>query len=332
MDNTSPEHIERRRLGNSELEITAIGLGAWAIGGEWMFGWGPQDDGESIATIRRAIDRGINWIDTAAAYGLSHSEVVIGRALRDVPPGDRPYVFTKCTLVWDEQGTVSHNICPASLRREAEASLRRLETDCIDLYQMHWPVWGFSPAGHDSGSLEEAWDTLVALQREGKVRHIGICNADTDQLARTHRIAPVTSVQPPYSIVRREIEERTLPFCQQHGIGVIVYSPMQSGLLTGKMTRERLAALPETDWRRKGKYFQEPLLTTALNVVERLKEIAARHGRTPGEIAIAWTLRHPAVTAAIVGARRPDQLDDIANAGTFRLSPEDIAEIDYALD
>jgi aryl-alcohol dehydrogenase-like predicted oxidoreductase len=320
--------MDRRRLGNSDLEITPIGFGAWAIGGEWMFGWGPQDDGESIATIRRAIDRGINWIDTAAAYGLGHSEAVVGRALREVPPGDRPYVFTKCTLVWDEQGTVSHDIRPASLRREAEASLQRLETDCIDLYQMHWPVWGFSPAGHDSGSLEEAWETLVALQHEGKVRHIGICNADTDQLARIHRIAPVTSVQPPYSIVRREIEERTLPFCQQHGIGVIVYSPMQSGLLTGKMTRERLAALPETDWRRKGKYFQEPLLTTALNVVERLKEIAARHGRTPGEIAIAWTLRHPAVTGAIVGARRPEQVDEIVNAASVRLIGDEITAIE----
>lgn len=322
--------MERRRLGNSDLDITRIGFGAWAIGGEWMFGWGPQDDQESIATIRRAIDRGINWIDTAAAYGLGHSEAVIGRALRDVPQSERPYVFTKCTLVWDEEGTVTHDIRPASLRREVDASLERLAIDRIDLYQMHWPAWGMSPPGHDPGSLEDAWETLGALQREGKVRHIGMCNTDAEQLARLHPIAPVTSLQPPYSIVRRDIEERTLPFCQQQGIGVIVYSPMQSGLLTGKMTRERLAALPATDWRRKGKYFQEPLLSIALDVVERLKVIAACHGRTLGEIAIAWTLRHPAVTGAIVGARRPDQVDEIANAGAVRLTPEEMEEIDRA--
>ena len=322
--------MEPRRLGDSDLEVTPIGFGAWAIGGEWMFGWGPQDDQESIATIRRAIDRGINWIDTAPAYGLGHSEEVVARALRDVPSHQRPNIFTKCTLVWDDQNNVSHSLRPASLRREAEASLRRLEVERIDLYQMHWPVWGTSPPGHDPGSLEEGWATLADLQREGKVRHIGMCNADADQLARVHRIAPVTSLQPPYSIVRREIEERTLPFCQQHGIGVIVYSPMQSGLLTGKMTRERLASLPASDWRHKGKYFQEPLLSQALRVVETLQVIAARHGRTAGEVAIAWTLRHPAVTAAIVGARRPDQVDEIAHAGDLRLAAEEIEEIERA--
>jgi aryl-alcohol dehydrogenase-like predicted oxidoreductase len=318
----------RRQLGQSDLEITPIGLGAWAIGGEWMFGWGPQDDRDSIATIRRAIDLGINWIDTAAAYGLGHSEAVVGRALRDVSRRERPYVFTKGTLVWDEQQTVTHNLQPESLRREAEQSLRRLDTDRIDLYQLHWPVWPSSPPGHDPGSLEQAWETLAALQREGKVRHIGICNADAEQLARIHRIAPVTSLQPPYSIVRRDIESETLPFCQRHGIGVIVYSPMQSGLLTGKMTRERLAALPESDWRRNGKYFQEPLFSEALRVVDRLETIAARERRTPGEIAIAWTLRNRAVTGAIVGARHPDQISELARAGDVELTSRQMAEIE----
>jgi aryl-alcohol dehydrogenase-like predicted oxidoreductase len=293
-----------------------------------MFGWGPQNDDESIAAIRRAVGCGINWIDTAAAYGLGRSELVVARALKDIPRHERPYVFTKCTLVWDDQKSVTHNLRPASLRREAEASLRRLDVECIDLYQMHWPAWGMSPPDHDPGSLEEGWATLAALQSEGKVRCIGMCNADADQLARVHRIAPVTSNQPPYSIIRPEIEARTLPFCEQHGIGVIVYSPMQSGLLTGKMTRERLSALPETDWRRNGKYFQEPLLTTALETVERLKIVAAKHGRTPGEIAIAWTLRHPAVTGAIVGARRPDQIDGIVNAANVTLTAQDIQEIE----
>lgn len=320
--------MERCRLGRSDLEITRIGFGAWAIGGEWMFGWGPQDDQDSIATIQRAVERGINWIDTAAAYGLGHSEAVVARALRDIPRRERPYLFTKCTLVWDEHNTVTHSLRPESLRREADASLRRLETDCIDLYQMHWPVWRMSPPDYDPGSLEEGWSTLVALQREGKVRHIGICNADNDQLARLEKIAPVTSNQPPYSIVRREIEERTLPFCEQHGIGVLVYSPMQSGLLTGTMTRERITALPETDWRRKGNYFQEPLLTQALATVERLKNVGKRYGRSPGAIAIAWTLRHPAVSGAIVGARRPDQVDGIIHAADVRLTAADVREIE----
>jgi aryl-alcohol dehydrogenase-like predicted oxidoreductase len=323
--------MQRRQLGQSDLQITPIGLGAWAIGGEWMFGWGPQDDRDSIATIRRAIDVGINWIDTAAAYGLGHSEVIVGRALRDVPRNERPYVFTKSTLVWDEQHIVTHNLRPESLRREAEQSLRRLDTDRIDLYQLHWPVWPNSPPGHDPGSLEPAWETLAALQRQGKVRHIGICNADAEQLARLHRIARVTSLQPPYSILRRDIEAQTLPFCQQHGIGVIVYSPMQSGLLTGKMTRARFAALPESDWRRKGKYFQEPLFTDALRVVERLETIGQRERRRAGEIAIAWTLRHPAVTAAIVGARRPDQISELVGAGDVKLTTQQMAEIDGAL-
>lgn len=320
--------MTRTPLGSSPLHLTPIGFGAWAIGGEWTFGWGPQDDRESIATIRRALDNGINWIDTAAAYGLGHSEEVIGRALRDLPSSARPCVFTKGTLVWDDTGKVVHNLRSASLRREVDGSLRRLGVDRIDLYQLHWPLWPASTPGHDPGTLEEAWETLASLKREGKVREIGVCNADVDQLQRLQAIAPVASLQPPYSIVRRDIEERTLPFCREHNIGVIVYSPMQSGLLTGKMTRERLAALPAGDWRRKGKYFQEPLFSDALRVVERLKAVGARHGCTPGQVAIAWTLRHPAVTAAIVGARRPEQVDEIVGAADLTLSSAEMTELE----
>jgi aryl-alcohol dehydrogenase-like predicted oxidoreductase len=320
--------MQRRTLGNSTLDITTIGLGAWAIGGEWRFGWGPQDDAESIATIRRAVERGINWIDTAPAYGLGHSETVVGRALREIPPGDRPYVFTKCSLVWDEHGNVTHSLRPQSIRKEVEGSLRRLETERIDLYQIHWPLWPGAQEAYDPGSLEDAWDTLAALRREGKLAHIGASNFDEDQLGRVQKIEQPASLQPPYSLLRREVEERLLPFCRKHGIGVIPYSPMQSGLLTGKMTRERIASLPEGDWRRGSRFFQEPMLTRALALVERLRDIGARHGRSPGEVAIAWTLHHPAITAAIVGARRPDQVDEIIGAGTLRLSDEEASDLE----
>src|ERR1700694_5504807 len=269
--------MEQRTLGNSTLDITAIGLGAWAIGGKWRFGWGPQDDDESIATIHRAVDRGINWIDTAPAYGLGHSETVVGRALREIPRGDRPYVFTKCSLVWDEQGNVTHSLRPQSIRKKVEGTLRRLETDRIDLYQIHWPLWPGAQGAYDPGSLEDAWDTLAALRREGKLAYIGASNFDEDQLGRVQKIEQPTSLQPPYSLMRREIEERILPFCRKHGIGVIPYSPMQSGLLTGKMTRERIASLPEGDWRRGSRFFQEPMLTRALALVERLRDIGAPH-------------------------------------------------------
>jgi aryl-alcohol dehydrogenase-like predicted oxidoreductase len=324
--------VERRRLGNSDLAITPIGFGTWAIGGgDWIFGWGPQDDAQSLAALRRGIDRGINWIDTAAVYGLGRSERIVARALRDLPRHERPYVFTKCSLVWDELGNVSHSLRPQSIRREVEASLRRLEVDCIDLYQIDWPIWPSSPSGHDPGSLEEAWATMAALRREGKVRFIGVSNCDATQLALIHPIAPVTSLQPPYSLLRREIEQRTLPFCEKHNIGVIVYSPMQSGLLTGKMTRERITLLPHNDWRRWNPAFQEPVLTRALQLVERLHAVAARYARTPGEIAIAWTLHNPAVTAAIVGARRPQQVDEIVGAASLRLSRTEIGELEQAL-
>jgi aryl-alcohol dehydrogenase-like predicted oxidoreductase len=276
------------------------------------------------------VGRGLNWIDTAAAYGLGHSEEVVARALRDIPRGERPYVFTKCTLVWDESRTLTHSLRPESLRRECEGSLRRLEVERIDLYQIHWPRWAASPAGTDPGSIEDAWGTLDELRREGKVQYIGVSNFDADQLARIHAIAPVTSLQPPYSVLRREIEDRVLPFCREHGIGVIVYSPMQSGLLTGRMTKERVANLPDDDWRRKAAWFQEPKLSGALRVADLMGEIARAHDRKTGEVAIAWTLRHPAVTGAIVGARTPAQIDELADGGSLQLSDEEAARIEAA--
>jgi len=320
-----------RALGNSTLNLTPIGLGAWAIGGEWRFGWGHQDDADSIATIRRAIELGLNWIDTAAIYGLGRSEEVVGRALRDIPSGERPYVFTKCSLVWDEAGNTSHNLRAASIRREVEQSLRRLQVERIDLYQIHWPAWPASPAGHDPGTIEEAWTTLTQLRDEGKAAFIGVSNFDVSQLKRISQIETPTNLQPPYSMLRPEIEQEALPYCLEHNIGVIPYSPMQSGLLTGTMTRERFASLPEGDWRRNGKYFQEPVFSKALLLVERLRAIGAKHGRKPGEVAIAWTLRHPAVTATIVGARKPHQIEELIGAATFRLSPQEIEELDTAM-
>jgi aryl-alcohol dehydrogenase-like predicted oxidoreductase len=317
--------MHTRQLGQSDLHITPLGLGAWAIGGEWLFGWGPQDDADSIAVIKYAIKRGMNWIDTAPAYGLGHSEEIVGRALADVPLRERPYVFTKCTLIWDENRTVSHSLAPHSLRRECEASLKRLRVERIDLYQIHWPRWPTRPS--DTGTLEDAWRTLADLKREGKVRYIGVSNCNADQLASIHAIAPVTSLQPPYSIVRRDIEARELPWCLDHHVGVLAYSPMQSGLLSGKMTRERVERLPEGDWRRKALWFQEPYLSRALEAVEVLKGIAARHHTTPAAVAIAWVLRHRAVTGAIVGARRPDQIDGFIDAVRIPLSRTELAEI-----
>ena len=324
--------LPTRPLGRSTLNLTPMGLGAWAIGGDWRFGWGHQDDEDSIATIRRAVELGLNWIDTAAVYGLGHSEEVVGRALRDVPRSERPYVFTKCSLVWDESRTVSHNLAARSIRAEAEASLRRLQVERIDLYQIHWPAWHASPAGYDpAGSVEEAWTTLTRLRDEGKVAFIGVSNFGVAELEQINRIETPTSLQPPYSLLRPEIEQQTLPFCLEHNIGVISYSPMQSGLLSGKMTRERLAALPASDWRRNSRFFQEPTFSKGLVAAERLREIGARHGRSAGEVAIAWTLRHPAITAAIVGARKPQQLDELVGAATFRLSPDEIHELERSL-
>lgn len=323
--------MQTRHLGHSTLAITPIGLGAWAIGGEWAFGWGPQDDAESVATIRRAVALGINWIDTAAAYGLGHSEEVVARALHAIPRAERPYVFTKCSLVWDDARHVTHSLRPESIRRECEASLRRLQAERIDLYQIHWPRWPASPPDHDPGRLEDAWRTMADLQREGKIRYLGASNFSVDDIERVRPIAPVTSLQPPYSLLRRDAEAGALPYCRAHDIGVIVYSPMQSGLLTGRMTRERVAALPDSDWRKNGTWFREPTLSRALEVVDLLTDIARHRGATPGEIAIAWTLHNPAVTGAIVGARRPNQLDELIEAATIQLTEVELGEIDRLL-
>ena len=322
--------MQTRQLGRTDLRITPIGFGAWAIGGEWRFGWGPQDDAESIAAIRRAVSRGVNWVDTAPAYGLGHSEDVVAAALADIPSSERPYVFTKCSLVWGPDRVVRHDVTSASIRREVEESLRRLRVEAIDLYQVHWPRWA-SQAEPSSGSVAEAWQTLVGLQQQGKVRHIGASNFTVEDLETAEAIGPVGSLQPPYSMLRRAIEADLLPFCEAHGIGVIVYSPMLSGLLTGAMTRERIANLAESDWRRNNKEFQEPRLTANLALVETLRAIGARHGRTPGEVAIAWTLRHPAVTGAIVGGRSARQVDGVVGAMDFRLSEPELGQIEAAL-
>jgi len=313
--------VTTRKLGNSDLQITPIGFGAWAAGGGgWEFSWGPQDDQESIATIHKALELGVNWIDTAAVYGLGHSEEIVGQALRKWR-GSRPYLFTKCSLTWDESRKIGANHSATSIRRECEDRLRRLQVETIDLYQIHWP-----PSDNGRG-LEESWQTLAALQKEGKVRWIGVSNFDVEQLKRAANIAPVTSLQPPYSILRRAIEEQLLPYCQQKNIGVIVYSPMFSGMLTGGMTRERAAALPADDFRRRNPEFQEPKLSKNLELVEKLKSIGARYGRSSGEVALAWVLRNPAVTGAIVGARSPKQVEGVMRAGDLHLSAPEVADI-----
>jgi aryl-alcohol dehydrogenase-like predicted oxidoreductase len=333
MDNTTEtlkrETMHRQRLGTSDLLISPIGFGAWAIGGgDWAFGWGPQEDADSISAIERAVELGINWIDTAAVYGLGRSEEVMARALKNLPESRRPYVFTKCSLTWGDDRKVVHTLKADSIRRECEASLQRLQVETIDLYQIHWPAF---PRESSDADIEEGWQTLVGLQREGKVRHIGVSNFDVGQMTRIARIAPIISLQPPYSMLRRAIEAEVLPYCQAHDIGVIVYSPMLSGMLTGAMTRERVAGFPSDDWRRTNPEFQEPRLSRNLDLVERLRAIGQPHGRAPGEVAIAWVLRHPAVTGAIVGARRPSQVEGIVGAGTFRLSTEELADIENML-
>src|SRR5262245_35821459 len=311
--------MQTRRLGNSDLRITPIGFGAWAIGGSgWEFAWGAQDDTDSVAAIREALDAGINWIDTAAVYGLGHSEEVVARALEGVR--DRPYVFTKCSMVWDWRREIGHRLKAASIRRECEASLRRLRVETIDLYQIHWP--------DPDEDIEEGWATLAALKQEGKVRHIGVSNFNVRQMRRAQAIAPITSLQPRYSLLHREIEDEILPFAAREGIGVIAYSPMASGLLTGAMTRERIAGLPADDWRKRHPDFQEPQLSRNLNLVKLLRAIGHPHGRTPAEVAVAWVLHNPAVTGAIVGARRPGQVRGVAGAAGFRLSPREVAEIE----
>jgi aryl-alcohol dehydrogenase-like predicted oxidoreductase len=319
-----------RTLGTTDLRITPIGIGAWAIGGgKWEFGWGTQNDAQSVAAIHAGLNRGLNWIDTAAVYGLGHSESVVGVAVRDLKI--RPYIFTKCSLAWDESGNISHNLQAESIRREAEASLKRLGIDAIDLYQIHWPAWKGGPESASPGSIEEAVGALAKLKAEGKIRHIGVSNFDAEQMRRAQKIAPIASLQPPYSLLAREIEDAVLTYALNQSIGVIVYSPMASGMLSGAMTRERIASMPADDWRKSSANFQEPLLSRNLRLVETLRAIGDRYQATPGEVAIAWTLRNPAVTGAIVGVRSAPQVSGIAGGADIQLSAEDVRAIERGL-
>jgi aryl-alcohol dehydrogenase-like predicted oxidoreductase len=309
--------MQTRILGNSDMAITRIGLGAWAIGGQWAWGWGAQDDRESIATIHAALDSGINWIDTAPVYGLGHSESVVGEAIRE--RSEKPYIFTKCSLVWDDEENIVSTLQKKSVKKECEDSLKRLGVDCIDLYQVHWP----NPAEE----IEMGFEAMAELWAEGKIRYAGVSNFSVEQMEQVRSICPVTSLQPPYSLVFPEVENEILPYCLENEIGVINYSPMASGLLTGKMTRERLAGLAEDDWRRKSEHFTEPQLSRNLALVEVLRTIADEQGCTAGEVAIAWTLLNPAITGAIVGLRKPDQVDGVIHAGGIGLSPDQAARI-----
>jgi aryl-alcohol dehydrogenase-like predicted oxidoreductase len=314
--------MKLKQLGNSDMQITPLGIGAWAMGGGgWQFGWGPQDDNNSIAAIHAALDAGINWIDTAAVYGLGHSEEVVAQALKG--RSRRPYVFTKCALIWNEKGEIGHSLKASSVRREVEASLKRLQVDVIDLYQIHWP--------DPPQEIEEGWETMAKLKQEGKVRWIGVSNFDVEQMERARKIAPITSLQPPYSIIRPDVERDILPYCARNQIGVIVYSPMQSGLLSGAMTRKRIANMPEDDFRKRNSHFQEPELTRNLELAKLLRNIGVRNRRKPGEVAIAWTLRRPEVTGAIVGMRSPEQVKGVIRAAEFRLGSEEIARIESFL-
>jgi aryl-alcohol dehydrogenase-like predicted oxidoreductase len=307
------------QLGQTGLKITRVGFGAWAIGGgDWEFGWGQQDDEQSIAAIHRALEQGINWIDTAAAYGFGRSEQIVGRALEGVV--ERPYVFTKCSLLEGRDRTVMHSLKRDSIMHEAASSLQRLGVDAIDLYQIHWPI----PAA----DIEEGWAALAELREQGLVRHIGVSNFDVEQLRVIGQIAPVETLQPQYSLIEREIEREILPFAEREGIGVIAYSPMGSGMLSGGMTRQRVESLPENDWRKRDARFNEPALSRNLDLVERLRAVAERYDTTPGAVAVAWTLRNQVVDGAIVGFRRPDQVDPILPAASLELTAEDVAEIE----
>ena len=305
-----------KQLGNSDMHITSIGFGAWAIGGgDWQFGWGPQDDADSIAAIRATIDAGINWIDTAAVYGLGHSEEIVGKALKE--SSEKPYLFTKAGMTWGEDRQIVQTL--TRIRAEVEQSLRRLQVEVIDLYQIHWPV--------PDAEVEEGWTAMAELQREGKVRYIGVSNFNVSQMERALKIVPITSLQPPYSMINRSAEPEILPFCQDHGIGVIHYAPMHSGLLTGAMTKERVMKMPDNDFRKRAKQYQEPLLSRNLDVARLLGEIGTRHQVSAGVVAIAWTLHNPAVTAAIVGGRNANQVEGVLPAAEFRLSEDEFSEI-----
>jgi aryl-alcohol dehydrogenase-like predicted oxidoreductase len=308
--------MQKKRLGNSDMELSPLGFGSWAIGGgDWQFSWGPQDDSDSVAAIHKALDLGMNWIDTAAVYGLGHSEEVVARALKTAP--QKPYIFTKCGLVWDEKREVNNSL--KHIRRELEDSLSRLAVETIDLYQVHWPK--------PEEEMEEAWSVMADLKKQGKVRWIGVSNFSVDQMKRAIKIAPITSNQPPYSMLNRAVEEAILPFCRENNIGVINYAPMHSGLLTGAMSKERVAHFSDDDFRRRAKNYQEPLLSRNLAVADFLKQIGARHGVSAGVVAIAWTLHQPAITAAIVGGRNAKQVEGVIPAAGFRLSEEEFSQI-----
>jgi aryl-alcohol dehydrogenase-like predicted oxidoreductase len=315
--------VQKRKLGWTDLELTVMGMGSYALGGgDWAFSWGPQDDEDSIAAYHRAVELGINWIDTAAAYGLGHAEEVLARALKEMSP--KPMVATKCGLVWNQQGEISKAFTKESVQTEVEASLKRLGVEVIDLYHVHWP-----PVPDDG--MEEGWGAMADLVKAGKVRYIGVSNFDIGQMKRIQPIHPIASLQPPYSMLRREVEDELLSFCAQNDIGVITYSPMQEGMLSGKMTRERVENLPESDHRRGDPFFQEPRLSQNLDLVEGLREVAEKAGRSVAQLAIAWVLRRPEVTAAIVGARRPDQIEGTAPAADWELSEAQIAAVDALL-
>jgi aryl-alcohol dehydrogenase-like predicted oxidoreductase len=312
--------MNKKQLGNSDLHLSPIGFGAWAIGGgDWAFSWGPQDDNDSIAAIHKAGDSGINWIDTAAVYGLGHSEEVVGKAVKSA--STKPYLFTKCSMVWDDKREITNSL--KQIRREVEDSLRRLQVEAIDLYQVHWPK--------PDEEIEEGWTVMADLQRQGKVRWIGVSNFSASQMERASKIAPITSNQPPYSMLNRAVEAEILPFCQKNNIGVLNYAPMHSGLLTGAMSKERVAAFPKDDFRRNAKNYQEPLLSRNLAVADFLKAVGERHGVSAGVIAIAWTLHQPAITAAIVGGRNAKQVEGVLPAIDFRLTGEEVAEINNFL-
>jgi aryl-alcohol dehydrogenase-like predicted oxidoreductase len=313
--------MQTRKLGNSDLRITAVGLGTWAIGGPWQFGWGPQDDNEAIAAIVRAIDLGINWIDTAPIYGCGHSEELVGRALKQIK--SRPVIATKCSLLWNDKREKVGCLKAESIRKECEDSLRRLGVDVIDLYQMHWP--------DPESDLEEGWGEMARLQKQGKVRFIGVCNYNLAQLDRIRKIAPVTSLQPPYSMIKRDVEKELLSYCEKHNIGVVAYSPMQRGMLTGKFNKQHLKTLAPDDHRLRMPEFTEPQFSANMELVEKLKPIAERNNRTVAQLSIAWVLRRPEVTAAIVGARKPSQIEETASSGDWTLDDKEITEIEKLL-
>ncbi len=313
--------MQKRQLGYTDLKLTTVGLGTWAMGGPWQFGWGPQDDGDAVAAILAALEQGINWIDTAPIYGCGHSEELVGKALKQTK--QKPFIATKCSLLWNEKREKVSCLKAKSIRKECEASLKRLGIDTIDLYQMHWP--------EPDEDVEEGWEEMARLAEEGKVRYIGASNFNIEQLERVRKIAPVASLQPPYSMLRHEVEDELLGYCAGNNIGVVVYSPMQRGLLTGKFNQERLAGLPLDDHRRRMPEFQEPQFSATLQLVDQLRPIAKRNGRTLAQLVISWVLRRSEVTAAIVGARRPDQVKETAKAGDWKLTVEDIEQIEQLL-